>query len=41
MTSASVKTWIVDVFGEVDARPVWQVIVAKIIHRAWRGFREA
>jgi hypothetical protein len=35
------KGWIVDVFGEVDIRPIWQVLVAKILHRFWRGFPSA
>jgi hypothetical protein len=38
---SALKGWIVDVFGEVDSRPVWQVIVAKLVHRVWRGFRSA
>jgi len=35
------KSWIVSVFDEVDSRPVWQVLVAKLIHRFWRGFPSA
>ena len=35
------KAWIVDVFAEVDRKPVWAVIAAKIIHRFRRGFRSA
>jgi hypothetical protein len=31
----------VDVFIEVDRRPLWQVVLAKLMHTAWRGFREA
>jgi hypothetical protein len=32
------KTWIVTVFLEVDTRPLWQVVVAKLIHRLWPRF---
>ena len=35
------KTFIVDTFANVDTAPVWRVIVAKIAHRFWRGFRGA
>ena len=32
------KTFIVDTFANVDTAPVWRVIVAKVLHRLWRGF---
>src|SRR5262249_9285865 len=35
------KSWIVDVFSEVESRPLWQVVVAKVVHKLWPGFREA
>jgi len=41
MRENPVKAWIVSVFAEVDSRPVWQVVVAKVVHRLWPGFRSA
>ena len=45
MTSATagsrLEAWVVDVFAEVDARPIWEVVAAKLVHRFWRGFRAA
>lgn len=35
------KTFIVDTFSHVDTAPVWRVVVAKVIHRFWGGFRGA
>jgi hypothetical protein len=41
MIGSRVKTWIVAVFADVDSRSVLAVIVAKLAHRFWRGFRSA
>ena len=38
---ARLKAWIVDIFANVDTSPVWAVIVAKVVHHLWPGFRES
>ena len=36
-----IKGWVVDVLAEPESRSVLAMIVAKIVHRLWRGFPSA
>lgn len=35
------KGWVVDVFAEVDSRPLWSVVIAKLVYRLWRRFPDS
>lgn len=41
MSKEKIKSWTVDIFINVESEPLWKVMVAKLIHHFWKGFKGA
>ena len=35
------KTWIVNIFIRVEREPLYKVVIAKLVYKYWKGFKEA